>query len=207
METIILLTISNVFMTFAWYGHLKFRSSPLWMAILASWMIAFAEYCFQVPANRLGYGRFNGYQLKTMQEIITLIRQHHLESSVTLHPSVEAESTLHRNLLTALDAFVLPSRHEPFGIVILEAWASGLPVIASYVGGLQKLVSHDHDGLHFPPGDAAALTAALARLANDPGLRQALATAGRAKMLRHYTWPAIAAKLEEIYQFTETRHP
>jgi uncharacterized protein (DUF486 family) len=73
MQTIVLLTISNIFMTFAWYGHLKFRSSPLWMAITVSWLIAFLEYCFQVPANRMGYGRFNGAQLKTIQEVITLI--------------------------------------------------------------------------------------------------------------------------------------
>lgn len=72
MRTIVLLTCSNVFMTFAWYGHLKYRSSPLWMAIIASWGIAFFEYCFQVPANRLGYGEFNGAQLKTIQEVITL---------------------------------------------------------------------------------------------------------------------------------------
>ena len=73
MKTIILLTISNIFMTFAWYGHLKYRNSPLWMAILASWAIAFVEYCFQVPANRIGYGEFTGAQLKTIQEVITLI--------------------------------------------------------------------------------------------------------------------------------------
>ena len=72
MKTIVLLTISNVFMTFAWYGHLRYRSSPLWAAILASWGIAFFEYCFQVPANRIGYGTFNGAQLKTIQEMITL---------------------------------------------------------------------------------------------------------------------------------------
>ncbi len=60
-------------MTFAWYGHLRFKSSPLWIAILASWGIAFAEYCFQVPANRLGYGQFTGAQLKTIQEVITLV--------------------------------------------------------------------------------------------------------------------------------------
>lgn len=73
METILLLTISNVFMTFAWYGHLKYKTSPLWIAIVASWGIAFAEYCFQVPANRIGYGRFTGAQLKTIQEVITLL--------------------------------------------------------------------------------------------------------------------------------------
>ena len=73
MTTIILLTISNVFMTIAWYGHLKYRSSPLYLAILVSWSIAFFEYCFQVPANRIGYGQFTGAQLKTIQEVITLI--------------------------------------------------------------------------------------------------------------------------------------
>lgn len=73
MQTIILLTISNIFMTFAWYGHLKYKTSPLWMAIIVSWGIASFEYCFQVPANRIGYGRFDGAQLKTIQEVITLI--------------------------------------------------------------------------------------------------------------------------------------
>lgn len=73
MSTIVLLTISNVFMTFAWYGHLKYKDSALWKAILASWLIAFAEYCFQVPANRFGYGQFSAAQLKTIQEVITLI--------------------------------------------------------------------------------------------------------------------------------------
>ena len=72
MRTIVLLTISNIFMTFAWYGHLKFRNSPLWIAILVSWLIAFVEYCFQVPANRIGSYQYSTAQLKTIQEIITL---------------------------------------------------------------------------------------------------------------------------------------
>ena len=73
MHTILLLTISNIFMTFAWYGHLKYKESPLWIAILASWGIAFVEYCFQVPANRIGHYEFTAAQLKTIQEVITLI--------------------------------------------------------------------------------------------------------------------------------------
>src|SRR3970282_1983834 len=73
MTPVILLTISNIFMTFAWYGHLKYRNSPLWIVILASWGIAFFEYVFQVPANSIGYGQFNAAQLKTIQEVITLI--------------------------------------------------------------------------------------------------------------------------------------
>jgi uncharacterized protein len=71
-KTVGLLVVSNVFMTFAWYGHLKFRSKPLFLAILASWLIALPEYGLQVPANRLGYGRLTGFQLKILQEIITL---------------------------------------------------------------------------------------------------------------------------------------
>lgn len=72
--TIVLLTISNVFMTFAWYGHLKnMQNKPLLIAIAVSWGIAFFEYCFQVPANRLGYGHFTLPQLKIIQEVITLV--------------------------------------------------------------------------------------------------------------------------------------
>jgi uncharacterized protein len=72
VRTILLLTISNIFMTFAWYGHLKYRSEALWKVILASWGIAFFEYCFQVPANRIGSYEFTTAQLKTIQEVITL---------------------------------------------------------------------------------------------------------------------------------------
>ncbi|MFN4193051.1 MAG: DMT family protein [Tabrizicola sp.] len=70
--TIGLLLASNVFMTFAWYGHLKFKESALITVILVSWGIAFFEYVLQVPANRIGYGHFNAAQLKTIQEVITL---------------------------------------------------------------------------------------------------------------------------------------
>ena len=73
MYTILLLMLSNVFMTFAWYGHLKYGHAwPLWQAILVSWGIALFEYCLAVPANRLGYGEFYGFQLKIIQEVITL---------------------------------------------------------------------------------------------------------------------------------------
>jgi uncharacterized protein len=73
MLTVLLLLISNIFMTFAWYGHLRYRSTPIVVAILVSWSIALGEYCFQVPANRIGYGQFTGYQLKIIQEAITLV--------------------------------------------------------------------------------------------------------------------------------------
>jgi uncharacterized protein len=74
MKTLFLLTISNIFMTCAWYGHLKFENRPLWIVVLVSWLIAFFEYCFQVPANRIGYlAGITPGQLKMMQEAVTLV--------------------------------------------------------------------------------------------------------------------------------------
>ena len=74
MNTVLLLIVSNVFMTFAWYGHLKFTDRPLWQAILVSWLIAGIEYCFVVPANRIGYeAGFTAGQLKVTQEAVTLL--------------------------------------------------------------------------------------------------------------------------------------
>lgn len=72
MTTVLLLVLSNLFMTFAWYGHLKFKDKPLLIVILISWGIAFFEYCLMVPANRMGHGQFTAAQLKTLQEVITL---------------------------------------------------------------------------------------------------------------------------------------
>jgi uncharacterized protein (DUF486 family) len=74
LRTILLLTASNIFMTLAWYGHLKNTGMPLWKAIAISWGIAFFEYCLMVPANRMGFiNGFNGFQLKITQEVITLV--------------------------------------------------------------------------------------------------------------------------------------
>ena len=72
MRTVLLLIVSNAFMTVAWYGHLRFRDYPLWSVILVSWLIALPEYAFQVPANRLGYGQFSATQLKIIQEAISV---------------------------------------------------------------------------------------------------------------------------------------
>jgi uncharacterized protein (DUF486 family) len=70
---VLMLIASNVFMTFAWYGHLKFKAAPLWIAVIASWAIAFIEYWFAVPANRIGSAVYSAAELKTMQEVITLV--------------------------------------------------------------------------------------------------------------------------------------
>ncbi len=74
LKTVLLLIASNIFMTFAWYGHLKNSEISLWKAVLISWGIAFFEYCLMVPANRIGFNNgFNGFQLKITQELITLV--------------------------------------------------------------------------------------------------------------------------------------
>lgn len=73
LMTIGLLVLSNIFMTFAWYGHLKFKAAPILIVIGISWAIAFFEYCLQVPANRMGHGYFSAAELKTIQEVITLV--------------------------------------------------------------------------------------------------------------------------------------
>ena len=72
LAPIVLLLFSNIFMTFAWYGHLKYKTSPIWIVIFASWGIAFFEYCLQVPANRMGHAVYTAPQLKGIQEILTL---------------------------------------------------------------------------------------------------------------------------------------
>lgn len=73
LQTVGLLVLSNIFMTFAWYGHLKFKSTPLLIAIVVAWGIAFIEYCLAVPANRIGSAVYSTAELKTMQEVITLV--------------------------------------------------------------------------------------------------------------------------------------
>lgn len=73
MKTIVLLLLSNTFMTAAWYWHLQHKEISIWKVILISWGLAFFEYCLMVPANRMGYGQFNAFQLKVIQEIITLV--------------------------------------------------------------------------------------------------------------------------------------
>ncbi len=88
---IVLLALSNVFMTFAWYGHLKFTDKPLWIVVLASWGIAFFEYCLAVPANRVGAGVYSAAELKTMQEVITLVVFRRLLGLVS-RPGADAQS-------------------------------------------------------------------------------------------------------------------
>lgn len=126
-----------------------------------------------------------------------------LQERVSWLDPVSPESARHADSLAASDAFVLPSRHEPFGIVVLEAWAAGKPVIVSNVGGLQRLVDGGKDGLVFDSGDGEGLAAQMVTLLQDSAMAESLAAAGRSKMLAKYTWDRVAEDLERIYRKAE----
>jgi glycosyltransferase involved in cell wall biosynthesis len=106
----------------------------------------------------------------------------------------------------AADVFALASRHEPFGIVALEAWSAGLPVVTSAVGGLRDLIEPEKTGLLFTSGDATGCAEAIGRMLASPGLAAACATNGRNLALARYSWPQVSAALEEIYRGAELRH-
>jgi glycosyltransferase involved in cell wall biosynthesis len=134
------------------------------------------------------------------------IAENHLAEAVTIIPGLSNESGLLIDAYHAADAFVLSSRHEPFGIVVLEAWCAGRAVIASRVGGLQKLIRDGETGFFFDPDatDAAEqLAAHLTALHKDPELRRTVGEAGRAEALAHYDWAQIGAQLETLYQQAE----
>jgi len=134
------------------------------------------------------------------------IAANHLGESATIIPGLSNESGLLIDAYHAADAFVLSSRHEPFGIVVLEAWCAGRAVVVSRVGGLQTLVREGETGFFFDPDspDAAAqLAAHLNALHEDPALRERVGEAGRAEAAAHYDWTRIGARLEEIYQMAE----
>lgn len=123
-----------------------------------------------------------------------------LEDRVTIIPGLDPDSGMLQAAYHASDLFLLPSTHEPFGIVILEAWAAGLPVVAANVGGVRTLVDDQQDGLLFPSGDQAALTKALLTMLEHPELRRRLAEQGKAKTEQQYSWRRITDRLLDVYQ-------
>jgi glycosyltransferase involved in cell wall biosynthesis len=134
------------------------------------------------------------------------IRENDLNQSVRLLPGLRFDDPDLVNAYHACDVFVLPSRHEPFGIVVLEAWSSGRAVVASRVGGLTALIRHEETGLLFDPAGAEAadvLAAQLECLAANPRLRSQLAFAGRQEARKRYAWPVIAGQLENLYRTAE----
>lgn len=146
----------------------------------------------------------------TQKEYADRIRQRVAElgigDQVSLLPGLRNDNPELVDAYRACDVFVLPSMHEPFGIVVLEAWSAGKPVVASAVGGLQSLIRHGETGLHFPVGSPEAkgvLVEHLSRLVANPADRERLGRAGLQEVQRSYDWSVIGARLEEIYGAAE----
>ena len=136
------------------------------------------------------------YDWSLSQEISAL----GLEGSVTLIRGLETSDPELANAYHAADLFLLPSVHEPFGIVILEAWAAGLPVVASNVGGVPSFVSDGENGCLFPSGDLGALLGAMRGLIANRDLRCKIAEAGRKKAAEEFGWDRITERLVGIYE-------
>lgn len=162
---------------------------------------AFARFRAAQPAARLvliGPETQPAYAANLREFIATA----GLGDAVQLLPGLRNDDPGLRDAFHAADVFVLPSMHEPFGIVVLEAWSSGRPVIVSRVGGLQALVRDDETGLFFDPNAATAaadLAALLQRLVAEPATRERLAQAGRAEAHARYDWTEIGRQLEALY--------
>jgi glycosyltransferase involved in cell wall biosynthesis len=123
-----------------------------------------------------------------------------LTDRVTLIPGLRPDDPMLPGAYHAAEVFCLPSLHEPFGIVILEAWAAGRPVVAARVGGIPSFTCDGEDILHVAPDDVADLAEGLLRVLCDPGLAAHIAETGKAKARRDYAWSAIAARLVDLYR-------
>ncbi|OGG44260.1 MAG: hypothetical protein A3F84_14875 [Candidatus Handelsmanbacteria bacterium RIFCSPLOWO2_12_FULL_64_10] len=130
-----------------------------------------------------------------------------VERHVTIIRGIDAASQELVDAYHAADVFLLPSVHEPFGIVILEAWAAGLPVIASRVGGIPSFVSEGRDGVLFRPNDEGEFLRALRGLMENRERMRALADAGREKARRQYGWDRITGRLSDIYEEVVRENP
>jgi glycosyltransferase involved in cell wall biosynthesis len=140
------------------------------------------------------------------QQLRDFISTNNLAHAVTILPGLGNDSHSLVDAYHAADVFTLASRHEPFGIVVLEAWCAAKPVVASRIGGLQSLIRDGETGLFFNPSDPDAssqLAAQLSLLHQNPALRASLGNAGRAEALAHYDWSRITVRLEAIYQLAE----
>ncbi len=133
------------------------------------------------------------------EQIVNDAKRAGVEDRITIIPGLPSDSPMLVAALHASAAFVLPSRHEPFGIVALEAWAAGTPLIAANVGGLKDFVTDGINGLLFPPDEPDALIGCWERLENTPGVREKL-TANAAKAVAEYDWKRVVSRLMEIYR-------
>lgn len=138
-------------------------------------------------------------------KILAAVKEYHLEERFTLIPGLPPESPLLHGFLRHAQCFILPSQHEPFGIVVLEAWAAGVPVIASTVGGLRDLIQPDCNGLAVPPDDLPALITAIRRMDEEPAIAQRLA-ANAYQQCQSYRWDSLMAKMKALYLDLIARH-
>lgn len=169
---------------------------------------AFAEFRRLHPEARLvliGPETQPDYAARLRELIQTL----GLQDGVSLLPGMQNEDPQLTDAYQACDAFVLPSMHEPFGIVVLEAWSAGKPVIASHIGGLKHLITHEQNGLFFNVGSdtaSAELAHLLSRIKDDTDLSRSLAVNGRRTAVQHYDWRHVHLQQETLYQRAEARH-
>lgn len=162
---------------------------------------AFASFAKHHPEHRLvllGPVTVENYR----DEIKTEIQRLELEGRVTLIEGVPPDSPLLPSAYKAAELFVLPSEHEPFGIVVLEAWAAGLPVVATAVGGIPGFAEAGRTVLMAEPGHEGDLSACMARLADDINLRADLSRRAFGEVATQYDWPMIIDRLYEIYEQT-----
>ena len=141
------------------------------------------------------------------KELLKIVETAGLGNHVTIVPGIPSDSQDLVDAYHAADVFLLSSLHEPFGIVILEAWSAGLPVLASNVGGLPHFVEHGLDGLLFDPNDDDSLIRVFHQLNSDEALTRSLAEAGRAKAVSEYDWDVVTRKLLSIYEEVIRENP
>ncbi len=141
------------------------------------------------------------------KRLLDHVRTEKLDTRVKIVPGVEANSPALADLYHAADVFLLPSAHEPFGIVILEAWAAGLPVIASRIGGIPSFVVSGEDGLLCEPNDEASFMQAFKVVCQNPELAMRLADAGRLKAESQFSWDSIIRQLVTIYEEAIRENP
>jgi glycosyltransferase involved in cell wall biosynthesis len=161
-----------------------------------------ARICPEVHALIIGHVTNEAYY----EELVKLIASRNMQSRATIIRGLAGRSQELVDAYHAADLFVLPSIHEPFGIVILEAWASGLPVIASSVGGIPTFVEHDVDGMLFRPGDERAFLDAFRALSTRER-RETMARAGQRKAIEEYSWDKITERLVGIYEEALRENP
>jgi len=154
-----------------------------------------AERVPQVHLVLLGPVTVAGYQ----KRLVARVKDLGLTERVTLVPGLRPDDPLLPAAYHAAEVFCLPSLHEPFGIVILEAWAAGRPVVAARVGGIPSFTRDGEDIIHAQPGDAEDLAARLIQVLQDPSLAARIAAAGQTKARRDFAWSAITERLLDIY--------